>query len=65
MEWIDMKAMMPPSNELVLVNQQLTGRCLRYRMDTGDAEPDWFDENEEFDDSGLEITHWAKIPDAP
>lgn len=35
----------------------MTGRCLRYRTESGD----WYDENEIYDDSELEITHWAEI----
>lgn len=58
--WIDINEKQPPVNELVLVNQQMTGRCLRYRTEDGD----WYNEYETYDDSELEITHWAEIEPA-
>lgn len=55
--WIDINEEQPVTDNLVLVLQDMTGRCLRYRTESGD----WYDENEIYDDSELEITHWAEI----
>ncbi len=51
-----------PQDTLILVYQHMTGKCLRsYNGE------DWYDENEIWDDSELEITHfWSEpLPDDP
>ena len=60
-QWVSVDEHLPPRNELVLVTQELVGRCLRSLGDDGC----WRDENEIFDDSGLEINHWMLLPEAP
>lgn len=61
--WKEVAIELPPSGELVLVNQHMTGRCLRMRHDYGTHEV-WHDENNNLDDSELEITHWSEIEKA-
>jgi hypothetical protein len=55
--WIKMNEKKPPLGVLVLVEQELTGRCLRYRAPADD----WYDEAGNYDDSKLEIKHWVPI----
>ncbi len=52
------KKLLPPDNILILVKQNLTGVCLR-KLICGE----WYDENENIDDSELEIYEWAYIPE--
>lgn len=47
-----------PCDVLLLVDQETTGICLRKKTEDGD----FYDENEIYDDSGLEIESWCYIP---
>lgn len=48
---------MPPVHETVLVDDGYR-ICLRYRIN----DEDWYDENEGYDDSGIEYEEWCSIP---
>lgn len=52
-----MKKRIPPEDELVLIFQEGDVHLGRYRNG------EWYDDNENYDDSGLEITHWQHLPD--
>lgn len=63
-EWIAVEDKLPPSGELVLVWQHMTGRCLREVTDYG-THIEWHDENNQLDDSELDITYWQFLPAPP
>lgn len=63
--WIDINEIHPPVDELVLVYQQVTGRCLRYRVVVDEPGLSWYDENHNYDDSGLEVAHWLPLAEEP
>lgn len=60
-KWTNLDESSPPTEQLVLVYQELTGHCLRALSEDGY----WYDENEDLDDSELFITHWAELLEAP
>ena len=60
-EWVKIEDELPPDGVLVLVYQDMTGKCLRSRSEEGN----WYDENNNFDDSELDITHWSYLLEDP
>lgn len=59
-EWKDIDNALPAEGKLVLCIQDMTGICLRERRGE-----DWYDENEIFDDSELDILYWHDLPEHP
>ena len=57
MSWIKIEDELPPEGNLVLVDMGWAGMHLRSRQ----AE-DWYDDNENYDDSGIEVVRWHELP---
>lgn len=62
--WVSVEDRLPELYELVLVFQDMTGICLR-QLQGSVNETEWYDENNNYDDSELDITHWQPLPAAP
>lgn len=58
--WHDVKEVPPVNDQLLLVWIDCKGYALRELCDGV-----WYDENENYDDGDLEITHWTELPLSP
>lgn len=59
--WISVETKMPEIDNLVLVYIPWIGVCVRSMSSTND----WFDECNDYDDSGYPVSHWQSLPPSP
>ena len=62
--WVSVDDRLPELYTLVIVFQRMTGFRLMQLQGSAN-ETEWYDENNNYDDSEFDITHWQPLPEPP